>query len=1084
MSEPTSRDLLFDLLKTVFNTLDDLLTGAAGLELVTATQPTQGEAPPTIPDVFEILQDVQEDLTVLRDSFSELGERLEDVGEAVTRMLRVYRALEHLVQLLVAEGELDDPLTQAFLLADAAVLGLVYLSDNLGLEHQDPTARLIAELITFAASEVTSAFPQLTLGQRLGALGEGLGLGCYHLFHGENEAEVRQGSMHILRSAAAILGLLSQQGHIKRHRAMFGWDNTEVALGAADGEPLPALTDAQVLLQRTFTYQYLSNPGLSLSMLAVPADQGGPGVVLRGSGEVSVSDEAGPGWSFSLDGRLGGGAVVIPMWRAAASPPERPGGFIPEASFALSMGLRHDPGAAPTILGWGPCHLKIGKTKFEVYVEEAPAMGFRADFEEVQLILQAPEGEGFLRRMLGDRQIAVDLKLGLGWDSRSGWYWAGGAGGLDLTLPVTIPLGIGQVSAIHLSLATPEGASGLKLEISARLSLDFLGMRIDLDRLGYVIGMHESADNEAGLSGVEGLQLPKGVGVAVSWGPVKGHFALQEDSSTGAWVGAGGLSLTERLSLDAVALVSRDTGAMVMSGAVAFDPALELGLGIRLSRLGALLAVDRRFDLDAAIKGLKDGVLRSLLAPENPQASLPRLARDLDLLFPEDPGRHVFGLHGQLTWGPGDRVSADLGLLYDPDQPAQLILLGLLTAGFPTREKAKVQIKLDAVGRVDLAQRELFAFAQLYGSKAFGLKLSGSAAALIRAGDDPCFILSAGGFHPSFPQPAAIPKMKRLALKFPETAAFKANMEAYLAVVGASLHFGGRAELTVGVGGWASVEGGLGVDFLVGVAPTRFAGSAEGWFTIKVAGHTFLGVRVAVDVSGPRPQWQFHGVATVSLLWWDWDVEIDHRMDDADGTADALPPPVNIEDLVRDRLADPASWSRAGEALPGVRLRDPVEGIILADPTRPLVFRQEEVPLGVEIDRVGLASLDGPRRVDLAVTGVGGDPAPAAEVVTELFPTGAHFDLSDEEQLTSPAFRKLQAGVSIPPPGLSAAPTSRSVPVIYEELILGEDGAEIRSAVSLPAPDAMGRLSFGPVAAARWRSALMPSRRDLLEVHR
>ena len=77
---------------------------------------------------------------------------------------------------------------------------------------------------------------------------------------------------------------------------------------------------------------------------------------------------------------------------------------------------------------------------------------------------------------------------------------------------------------------------------------------------------------------------------------------------------------------------------------------------------------------------------------------------------------------------------------------------------------------------------------------------------LLDWGDDPNFVLSAGGFHPRFtPPPLPFPEPPRIAVSIFNESLARIRIEGYFAVTSNSVQFGSRAEMFFGVSDFASM---------------------------------------------------------------------------------------------------------------------------------------------------------------------------------------------------------------------------------------------------------------------------------------
>ncbi|MCB9796414.1 MAG: hypothetical protein H6741_27270 [Alphaproteobacteria bacterium] len=1087
-------DLLFEVLTWIVDTVDPLLTGDMATDFMSALHRPEidlseimvagdggaADADPiitTAPPILTLPPGAEEKVSWLKALIAKGKATAEELAEAGEKLSELIPALMHLYDIMIAASERNDDADTAYLLSDVYLLGLAYAMRHPSLRKRYPRLFLASEWFTAFATDFTAAFPQPSFAQRMGALFSATGDVAKLLVTAEDEAEARRASMLLLRFVSTVSGLMAQKGKNKLFQMLYGWENTDYQMQIAQGAPPLADNDPRALLERTLTVAVPGNPEWRVSALVVPRSHGGPGLMLRGTGEGEVEAELGGGWSLRFGGRFGGPAVLIPF-SGDRGPPD--GEAMNIFNFDFNWGLKvtavHAPAQGHYRLGAGETHLKLGPAQLKLYLEGERA-GFLGELHDSELVVAAPSGDGFLSQVMGDSSLEVPFKFGLGWDSAAGWYWSGGMGGLTTTLPWSLPVGPARIERITLSLATVQG--GAELSVAATLRAEILAFTVVLDRVGYKLSVGE-ADNPMGFAGSEGFKRPSGAAIAIDWGPVTGNVAVQHDPGTDSYIGLGSLRLPKGYAVEAMGLV-RGSAILVLGSLVFPTAPPQVGMGFTLRKLGVLAAINRRFDVAAARASLRTGALGSLLAPEEPAAHLSVIARDLDMLFPECPGGVVLGVSAQLTWGPKDHVNLDLALLYDFSDTSVLVALGVLRVRTPSKDSPRVKLNIDAVGTFDFPKVELYVFADLYDSKVMGYAISGSAAVLLRARHDPCFLISLGGFHPSYTPPSVIPEMKRLEMKLPSTPTFAMTLQAYFAIVGATIHLGARCDVVVKVGSFASLEGGVAFDTLLCIKPFLFLADARGWLTVKVSGYTFLSVRLAGSISGPRP-WIFKGAVSVSVAFWDWDIEYEKICDDADITPEDLEGTVNAQDVLCEALVRPSSWTAGEGEDAGVVFVDRDDEELRVEPLRELRVLQAEVPLGVELDHLGMAAIEGPTFMAMEVTEVGADPNPVTTPLDERFAISSFLFLSEEEQLSRPAFQEHPGGAAIAPPPMQVPDVAhhRMASLAYEELLIDENDVGHSSVREGIHEHQLLLAERGPVLNRRLDMALSrPSRRQL-----
>ena len=123
------------------------------------------------------------------------------------------------------------------------------------------------------------------------------------------------------------------------------------------------------------------------------------------------------------------------------------------------------------------------------------------------------------------------------------------------------------------------------------------------------------------------------------------------------------------------------------------------------------------------------------------------------------------------------------------------------------------------------AVSDFIGLVSLAGSWIVGLAVRGEIYLLVRGGDNPEFVLSAGGFHPRYVRPPGVPPLQRLQMDLAPGAGFGMRFEAYLAVTSNAVQFGGQLHLEAMVAE-CGIEGWLGLDVLFRFEPT-FSFSVE-----------------------------------------------------------------------------------------------------------------------------------------------------------------------------------------------------------------------------------------------------------------
>jgi hypothetical protein len=556
------------------------------------------------------------------------------------------------------------------------------------------------------------------------------------------------------------------------------------------------------------------------------------------------------------------------------------------------------------------------------------------------------------------------------------------------------------------------------------------------------------------------------------------------------------IPIVGRISLKAIALLTtklpddRDGWALLLLIYAQFR--VQLPYGFTFNGLGGIVGLHHAPDSAALSDGLRGGIIDDLLFPENPVADAPRIIPRLRTVFPIEIDTLTVGPVIELGWGTPTLVHLRVGLLWerehalggsDPARTSKIIVLGQLLVQVPPKDlgvPAVVRIVIDVLGWYDYDEEWLFFRARLRDSKIVGFALTGELIVSIESGDEPMMIIAAGGFHPLFTDvPRGVPAtLDRLGFGF-KLGGLSLEVKLYYALTPNARHIGLNIDLKAKLGP-VSFEGYVGFDALVDDETDRFVAQVRLGVALKFKGHSLCGVKVDMVLEGPD-SWHAVGTGTFEIMWWDVDFDFDERFGIPGIISSIL---IALGDLVTEQLGVPSNWSTRlpGGLAPPITVEMPASGIVV-HPLGELVFLQRAAPLGIEVARVGAKRVaGGPVTFGVGGATVGGHAAEAA-VVREYFARGQFVDLTDEARLTTPAFERFDAGVSVGVAGFRV-PGSSGLgrgPLTFEDrYLVPEDEPE-------PDPDPRRRRwlveSFGTRAAlgvdtARAQARLGPAARS------
>ncbi|MDQ6688612.1 MAG: hypothetical protein M3Z50_13620 [Actinomycetota bacterium] len=502
-----------------------------------------------------------------------------------------------------------------------------------------------------------------------------------------------------------------------------------------------------------------------------------------------------------------------------------------------------------------------------------------------------------------------------------------------------------------------------------------------------------------------GPHAPTGAGLELNAGPIHGGGYISHSGTT--YGGALDLALGP-IEISAFGLIDTEPFSMVVVLAVRFTPGIQLSFGFTLNAVGGLVGINRVISTTALRAGLHAHTIDALLFPPDAAAAAPHILQALQTSFPAQPGGFVVGPMLELGWGtPVSLITARIGVLLSLPDPT-VIILGALRMALPTADAAIIDVRAELYG--EITADHILVLVSLSGSKIAGFPIGGDFGLLIGYGDNPDFALSAGGFHPHYKPPAELVGMRRVSIDLSPPAILTMRAEAYVALTTSSVQLGAFVQVGAQVGP-VGADGHLSFDALVRWAP-RFAFEIDlsAGISLYALGMSFASVDLSLHLEGPGA-WIAHGTASVSLLFFDVDLEVGPLT-----WGDDPPPPpdaVSAVDIVVEALGHPTAWRSTppGQGDRVARLREVnVAGHIVVHPLGSFEVRQTRVPLETTIAKVG-PHPTAENRVNLGEPLVDGRSVAAVSETTDRFAPGQFLDLTDDQKLSTPAFEDLPSGM-------------------------------------------------------------------------
>ena len=697
--------------------------------------------------------------------------------------------------------------------------------------------------------------------------------------------------------------------------------------------------------------------------------------------------------------------------------------------------------------------------------------------------------DGFLKLVLGEG-IALDFAIEALADSSGGLRLTNGTG-LKASLPVpTLPTGPFKLQLINLGLQPVDNNfTHLQVELSASFGVNLGPFAASVDRLGVLLNL-----DVIGPAIAFAFKPPNGIGLVLDAGIVKGGGYLSVDEN--GYAGVLELKMLA-VSVKAIAILNTHSEAGFSLLLLIFGqfPAIQLSFGFTLTGVGGLIGVQHTANPQALSQSLSSGGLDAVLFPENPVANAPQIITTLRTLFPVKSGGFIIGPMLELGWGTPSLVTVRLGLLIES---SQFTLLGQAIVQLPplvSADLALLYLRLDFVGSVVFDPLRIAFDAKLVHSRVAFISITGQFAFRAQFGDQPTFLISAGGFHPKFKEiPSDIPMpFDRVGASF-DIGIIGLSYKGYFAITSATIQAGSELRVWADIG-IASIEGGFGFDAICYLVPKfYFEIDLHAYLDVHVFGIDFASITLEGLLAGPG-RWHIAGKAKVHTPWPlpDFSLHVDEEW----GTDRDTPQiTVKVADLLTKEIANRGNWSaqlpRGGDSF--LSLADIKPGTdILAHPLGTLVFQQKLVPFELRMAKASGSAIDGANefgegKLVLTQNGQPVTGLPAASKRSDFFAAAQFLEMSQDDRLAKPSFEQFTAGYEV---GNDDFTLGAIVPnlLYYEEADLGAPRVQRRRnriALSLYAESAHGKmLSFGAAGQSSLRDSrlIQPTQSTALRVN-
>jgi hypothetical protein len=638
-----------------------------------------------------------------------------------------------------------------------------------------------------------------------------------------------------------------------------------------------------------------------------------------------------------------------------------------------------------------------------------------AQLKRGQVRITTGGSDGFIAMILGGLDIESNFDLGATFSIADGLHFQG-SGALEIQLASHITLGPVDISSLTLLIGVEGGSFLVGLTADLMVSLGpLIGV---VQGIGVEVPLSLKAANNGNLGPIDvhpRFRPPKGIGLSLDLDVVSGGGFLAYDEDREEYAGALELSLLDIVTVKAIGLLTTkmpdgSSGFSLLIILTAdFGSGFQLGMGFTLNAVGGLVGVNRTMLFQPLMDGVRSGSIESIMFPKDVVANAPKIISDLRAIFPPQQDTFLVGPMAKLGWGQPTLVSLSLGVIIEIP-PGDIAILGILRIALPADELAIIELQVNFAGALEFSKKRIYFFAALFDSHVLFITLEGEMGLLVAWGDNADFVVSIGGFHPQFnPPPLPFPSPKRIAVNIINESYARIHCEGYFAVTSNTVQFGSHAEFFFGFDA-LSASGHSSFDALIQFSPFHFVVSISTAFSVEIFGAGIFGIDISLEVSGPTP-WHASGSASISLLFFDVDVDISFTFGDS---RDTTLPPVKVMPILSAELGKQVNWRAIPPAgsnlLVSLRALGETEAQFVLHPVGKLQVSQRAVPLDLTLDKLGNSKPSDANRFTLTVASAGLNKT---RDLQESFAPAQYKNLGDAARLSQPAYAPQDSGIEL-----------------------------------------------------------------------
>ena len=645
--------------------------------------------------------------------------------------------------------------------------------------------------------------------------------------------------------------------------------------------------------------------------------------------------------------------------------------------------------------------------------------GYLGKVEGLEFTLALAGMNAFFEKILrGDIVLGLD-ELYVGYGLQKGLTFGGDA---NVHIPLKPSLDLNFLKFDNLSLDLGSGGGlhfrGLSLCLNLNFSADLSAVSFTFPDMGFGFDINFLTPDfhfgDFDFSPV--IKFPDGLGISIDVEDlVKGSGFVKWNLDKGEFLGGFELAFLSKFSAGALFILNTKMPdgskgySFIGAVSVFFKPGIQLGLGFSLTGIGASLGLNRLIDTNKMRDAVYDGSLEAVMFVKDLESNLSTALANMTSFYPVSEDHFFFGAMVRITWA--EILDFTCGVFIQVPDVVVVIAGGVHLNISDTLEKL-ISLNANFISVFD-AHKGISLDASLYDSRLVGIDFHGSIALRVYwAGDTKGFLLSAGGFHPSYtPEPGFnVPSMQRIGFSF-NIGPVSLSNESYFAVTSNTVQFGSDTRLQLG---WDKfgISGYMYYNVLFQFNPFKFMFDVGIGASVKMGSLTLMSISLALDVSGPAP-WHIAGKAGFTIFFVTFHVNFSHTWGKKQQISDkkylALLP------ILQDAFEDNDNWNviRCDVVDGLVATYVPEQGSFVMCPSDTIAFSQEWIPFNRDLEKYGEAYPADTDRIDIEKVWIQGDQKTEYSLTQTLFAPSQIKKMTDSEKLEAKSYELMDAGFQL-----------------------------------------------------------------------